>query len=89
MGDKEFWDRWRTDTIIQTAKGERVLKDFPEEVKTVMDDIFRRQGEAYERIYATHGAEILARMTRDGAHRGRERGTTGSSGSLSKTERSS
>lgn len=62
LGGKEFWDRWRTDTIIQTTKGERVLKDFPEEVKKVMDEIFTLQGKAYEKIYETHGTEILARI---------------------------
>lgn len=62
LGGKEFWDKYRIETVIQTRKGEKVLKDFPEEIKTVMNDIFKKQGEAYERIYETHGAVILDRI---------------------------
>lgn len=67
LGSKEFWDKYRIDTVIQTRKGEKVLKDFPEEVKTVMNGIFKKQGEAYERIYETHGAVILEKIKTDKA----------------------
>jgi len=62
IGDMEFWGRWRQETIVQTKRGEVVLKNFPPEVKLVMDTIYLRQMQAYERIYETHGDEILAKI---------------------------
>lgn len=60
IGDQEFWSRWRTDTVVQHGKRQRVLKSFPEEVKNVMNDILGKQVAAFEKIYETHGAQIAA-----------------------------
>ncbi len=59
LGAKEFWDKYRIDTVIQTRKGEKIIKDYPGEIKKVMNDIFKKQAEAYEQIYETHGDIIL------------------------------
>lgn len=65
IGDQEFWSRHRTDTAIQTRNGERILKSYPEQVKDVMDEIFRKQMAAYEQIYTTDGDVILFRILAD------------------------
>lgn len=65
LGGQEFWSRHRIDTVIQTKKGERVIKSYPEEVKEVMDEIFRRQMDAYEKIYETDSQTILDRIQAD------------------------
>ena len=62
IGDKEFWARWRTDTVVHRNGKEVVLKSFPDEIKTVMNEILARQVKAYEEIYRTHGAEIARRI---------------------------
>lgn len=66
IGDMDFWGKWREEEIRTTRKGkEIVIKNFPEEVTDVMDDIFRKQAEAYENIYNTHGSEILNKVKED------------------------
>ena len=62
IGDKEFWGRFRDDRIVTRNGRELVLKSFPEEVKMVMDDIFKKQISAYENIYQTHGEIIAAKI---------------------------
>lgn len=62
IGDKDFWDRWRTDEVIQRRGEEIVRHSFPPEVVEVMDAIYRRQIDAYEHIYETHGKDILAKI---------------------------
>lgn len=64
IGDREFWSRWRTDEVIgQTKKGKDIVRHtYPPEVVTVMSEIYRRQMDAYESIYQTHGQEILAKI---------------------------
>ena len=64
LGDNQFWEQYRQDTIIQTRRGERVLKNFPENIKGVMNELFKKQGEAYEHIYDTHG-DIILKYIRD------------------------
>ena len=65
IGDKEFWSRWRTDTEIEIKEKKVVLKEFPENIKTVMNEIYKKQAEAYEQIYVTHGEQILELVTKD------------------------
>lgn len=62
IGDKEFWGQFRNDRIVTRNGRELVLKSFPEEVKRVMDDIFKKQISAYENIYQTHGEIIAAKI---------------------------
>lgn len=62
IADQDFWNRWRTDTVIQHRDKEIVRSEYPEHITAVMDEIYRRQIDAYERIYETHGAEILAKI---------------------------
>lgn len=62
IGDKEFWSQWRTDTVVRRNGKEVVLKSFPDEIKTVMNEVLSRQVKAYEEIYQTHGAEIARRI---------------------------
>lgn len=62
IGDKEFWGQFRDERIVTRNGRELVLKSFPEEVKRVMDDIFKKQISAYENIYQTHGEIIAAKI---------------------------
>ena len=62
IGDKEFWGQFRDERIITRNGRELVIKSFPEEVKRVMDDIFKKQISAYENIYQTHGEIIAAKI---------------------------
>lgn len=62
IGDKEFWGQFRDERIVTRNGRELVLKSFPEEVKKVMDDIFKKQISAYENIYQTHGEIIAAKI---------------------------
>lgn len=62
VGDKDFWERWRTDEHIQRRGKETVRHSYPPEVVEVMDAVYRRQMDAYERIYETHAKEILAKI---------------------------
>jgi len=66
LGDMDFWRKWREEEVRTTRKGkEIVIKSFPEEVKDVMDHVFKRQAEAYESIYETHSSEILNKIKED------------------------
>lgn len=62
VADQDFWSRWRTDTVLHRKGKEIVRSEYPEQVTAVMDEIYRRQIDAYEHIYETHGAEILAKI---------------------------
>lgn len=62
VGDQDFWSRWRTDTVVHHRGKEIIRSEYPEHIKTTMDEIYRRQIDAYEHIYETHGAEILAKI---------------------------
>lgn len=62
IADQDFWSRWRTETAIQHRGKEIVRSEYPEHITAVMDEIYRRQIDAYEHIYETHGAEILAKI---------------------------
>lgn len=62
IADQDFWSRWRRDTILQHRGKEIVRSEYPEHIAAVMDEIYRRQIDAYEHIYETHGAEILAKI---------------------------
>lgn len=62
VGDKDFWARYRSDEHIQRRGKETVRHSYPAEVIEVMDSIYRRQMDAYESIYETHGKEILAKI---------------------------
>lgn len=65
IGDMDFWSATRIeDSIIRNGK-EIILKDFPDEVKVIMDDIYLKQAIAYENIYVTHKEEILRRIKKD------------------------
>lgn len=67
VADQEFWSRFRTDeTVIRKGK-EYVRHSFPGEVQEAMNELFRKQLEAYEKIYVTHGAEILQKVEREKA----------------------
>lgn len=62
IGDKEFWARWRTDTVVHRRGKQHVIKSFPDDVKKVMNEILGKQVKAYEEIYQTHGDEIAKRI---------------------------
>lgn len=64
LGDMEYWSRWRTDTVIGKKKNgdDIVAHDFPEEVSAVMDEIYRLQATAFEKIYETDGNKILKKI---------------------------
>lgn len=63
IGDKAFWDQWRTDTRHTTRKGkEIIIKEFPEEIMVVMDGIFERMIREYEHIYESEKETILAKL---------------------------
>lgn len=65
LGDKEFWSATRIEEPIVRNGKNILLKDYPPEVKKVMDEIFMLQAEAYENIYKTHKDEILKRIKQD------------------------
>lgn len=62
IADQDFWAQWRTDTIIHSRGKEIIRSEYPEFIKSTMDEIYGRQIDAYEHIYETHGAEILAKI---------------------------
>ncbi len=65
IGDKDFWSatRLETEKIINGKK--YIIKDFPDEVKMIMNNIFLKQAKAYENIYKTHSKVILKRIIED------------------------
>ncbi len=65
LGDKEFWRATRKERPITRNEKKHILKDFPDEVKEIMDDIFLKQAAAYEKIYETDGAKIINLITAD------------------------
>lgn len=64
VADKEFWDQFREDKIIKRKGKEYVLHSYPAYVIKVMNEIYKLQAEAYERIYETHGNIILDRINK-------------------------
>lgn len=63
VGDKEYWNRFRTEKIITKNNKKYILKSYPEVLKKVMDEIFRKQAYAYEHIYETHKQLILDKIS--------------------------
>jgi len=62
VADKDYWSRFRMEKIITKNNKKYVLKSYPEAVKTVMDEIFKKQAYAYEHIYETHKQVILNKI---------------------------
>lgn len=62
IGDKDFWERFRA--VKRVVKNDKVyyIKSFPAEIKKVMDEIYIRQAEAYEKIYQTDKEKILEKV---------------------------
>lgn len=73
IGDKEFWDKFRIDEVVGKNKNgdDIIIHSYPEEVKKVMNDIFKKQAETYEKIYLDENTRkrILNKITsaKDGA----------------------
>lgn len=63
IGDMDFWEQYRIEKEVKRNRKTYVIKSYPEEIKEVMDRIFRLQAEAYEQIYKTHGDLILKKIT--------------------------
>lgn len=64
IADKEFWDQFREDKVIKRKGKEYVLHSYPKNVTEVMNEIYKVQAEAYEKIYETHGNIILDRINK-------------------------
>ena len=65
IGDKDFWAATRRERRIERNGKKYTLKDQPDRVKDIMDDIFMKQAQAYENIYETHGDEITKRIRQE------------------------
>lgn len=63
VGDMDFWEQFRIEKEVKRNGKTYTQKSYPEEIKKVMDHIFRLQAEAYEQIYKTHGHIILKKIT--------------------------
>lgn len=63
VGDMDFWEQFRIEKEIKRNGKTYIQKSYQEEIKEVMDRIFRLQAEAYEQIYKTHGDLILKKIT--------------------------
>lgn len=64
VGDMEFWEQHRNEMEVKRNGKTYIRKSYPEEIKEIMDNIFRLQAEAYEQIYQTHGAKILENIVK-------------------------
>ncbi len=65
IGDKIFWSATRIEKE-KTVNGKKyIIKNFPDEVKMIMNNIFIKQAKAYENIYKTHSKKILERIMKD------------------------
>lgn len=62
VGDMDFWEQFRIEKEVKRNGKTYIQKSYPEEIKAVMDRIFRLQAEAYEQIYKTHGHIILKKI---------------------------
>lgn len=62
IADKEFWDQFRQDIVVRRNDKEYVQHRYPAKIEEVMNDIYKKQAEAYERIYETHSDIILNRI---------------------------
>lgn len=62
IGDMDFWEQYRIEKEVKRNRKTYVIKSYQEEIKEVMDRIFRLQAEAYEQIYKTHGHIILKKI---------------------------
>ena len=65
IADKEFWSATRIEKEKVVNGKKHIIKDFPFEVKMIMNNIFLKQVKAYEDIYKTHSDEILRRIMKD------------------------
>lgn len=65
IADKEFWSATRIEKEKVVNGKKHIIKDFPDEVKMIMNNIFLKQIKAYENIYKTHSEEILRRIMKD------------------------
>ncbi len=65
IADKDFWSATRIEKEKVVNGKKHIIKDFPFEVKMIMNNIFLKQVKAYEDIYKTHSEEILARIMKD------------------------
>ena len=65
IADKEFWSATRIEKEKVVNGKKHIIKDFPDEVKMIMNDIFLKQARAYENIYKTHSEEVLRRIMED------------------------
>lgn len=64
VGDMDFWSKYRIEKEIKRNGKTYIRKSYPEEIKEVMDNIFRLQAEAYGQIYKTHGDKILEKIVK-------------------------
>ncbi len=65
IADKEFWSATRIEKEKVVNGKKHIIKDFPDEVKMIMNNIFLKQAKAYENIYKTHSKAILKRIIED------------------------
>ncbi len=65
IADKEFWSATRIEKEKVVNGKKHIIKDFPDEVKMIMNNIFLKQAKAYENIYKTHSKVILKRIIED------------------------
>lgn len=64
VADKEFWDQFREDKVVKRKGREYVLHSYPTHIIEAMNDIYKKQAEAYEKIYETHSDIILNRINK-------------------------
>lgn len=64
VGDMNFWEQFRIEKEVKRNGKTYIRKSYPEEIKKVMDEIYRLQAEAYEQIYQTHGDKILEKIVK-------------------------
>ncbi len=65
IADKDFWSATRIEKEKVVNGKKHIIKDFPNEVKMIMNNIFLKQAKAYENIYQTHSKVILKRIIED------------------------
>lgn len=62
LGDKDFWDKFRQEKRITRNGKNYVLKDYDDNIKYIMNDIYLKQLFAYENIYRTDKDAILKKI---------------------------
>lgn len=65
IADKDFWSATRIEKEKVVNGKKHIIKDFPFEVKMIMNDIFLKQAKAYENIYAVYSEDILRKIMKD------------------------